>query len=817
MRRNKLVVFLIILSLALSFCLTGCSESNDYARITDVDYTAVVVDEPGSNGKVLITERITFYVHAADRNNGFWELWRDLPESEVDGVKVQYKVNSVKQVLPDGSKVEWAESPKLYWDDEDYIPENTKLGPNKWFHSPGPYNEARRQYECLLFYVNNLYRSEITFEIEYEMSNAVLRYKDCADLYISMYSGETIQYLESYKGQILIPNKDMPAAGNYFFTTYGTSDYSFPVAESKTKNQGYHTFYFELDEKDLKFNSYTEFIEFDLVSTGEDKHKFAEYASKNDYSNEYALDYIKESQEEYARTPFIYNTIKILVFLGCIICGVVLVLNGVSKINAVKRKCPFYSTNEPAQTYRDIPSDLDPKFASALVFCKDKDRDKKLNDDSATYAALMLSLARKGYIDIQDTVNENFLIYINEPKKPEAPTPFQTSFTAGARSTNPYNNTPSSPYSSIPIDAWHDNNAPAGMYAYHAATKLPNQQPEPPQQHVFPTVNGYQSLPNQPKQTQTFSWNSDPVEPVRPTVPVVNDYSPENPFFENVKPSSASTMQPVAQVEPEIKREPLTLTEEYYLDLIKRHAIDNCISMDTLRSRISVDYAYTRTFVTKMKAAVVNCGINLGYFQKSNYKEPAQTIEAAAVAAGVVSAIALIVNLFTVGTRLGLAYGGFFLLSLISLILCIYLNAQKHKYVLLTQFGEQEYTKWRGLYNFLKSDTLINDKTVVELPLWEKYLVYATAFGISEKVIKAIKIRCPEMPTQTKSIVYNTSCRSGRIHISSTRFHSSVRTGYRNSSMGYGGYGGGASRGGYGGGFGYGGGGRGGGGGGGGH
>ena len=39
----------------------------------------------------------------------------------------------------------------------------------------------------------------------------------------------------------------------------------------------------------------------------------------------------------------------------------------------------------------------------------------------------------------------------------------------------------------------------------------------------------------------------------------------------------------------------------------------------------------------------------------------------------------------------------------------------------------------------------MNEKTVIELPLWEKYLVYATAFGISDKVIKAIKIRCPDV------------------------------------------------------------------------
>ena len=59
--------------------------------------------------------------------------------------------------------------------------------------------------------------------------------------------------------------------------------------------------------------------------------------------------------------------------------------------------------------------------------------------------------------------------------------------------------------------------------------------------------------------------------------------------------------------------------------------------------------------------------------------------------------------------------------------------------MLFTQYGANEQAKWYGLYNFLNSDTLINEKEVYDLPLWEKYLIYATAFGISEKVVKAME------------------------------------------------------------------------------
>ena len=60
----------------------------DYAKITDVDFKAELVDEPGNGGKIYVTERLKFDIRAASRDNLFWELWRDLCERNVDGLKV---------------------------------------------------------------------------------------------------------------------------------------------------------------------------------------------------------------------------------------------------------------------------------------------------------------------------------------------------------------------------------------------------------------------------------------------------------------------------------------------------------------------------------------------------------------------------------------------------------------------------------------------------------------------------------------------------------------------------------------------------------
>ena len=71
-------VFLIVFGLTFNSCTEEGCNPIDYARITDVEYRAEVVDEPGSEGKIIVTERLTYDVHAAFKSNTFWELWRDL-------------------------------------------------------------------------------------------------------------------------------------------------------------------------------------------------------------------------------------------------------------------------------------------------------------------------------------------------------------------------------------------------------------------------------------------------------------------------------------------------------------------------------------------------------------------------------------------------------------------------------------------------------------------------------------------------------------------------------------------------------------------
>ena len=550
------------------------------------------------------------------------------------------------------------------------------------------------QYECVFFYVDGLYREKVTFEIEYEMHNAALRYLDCSELYLCMYSEETIKHLESFRGQILFKNEDMPNIGNYEAHTYGTNSHEFAFQESATLNPGYYTFFFELDENDLKFRPYNEYIEFDLISFGTDRYKFTDYAPANDYSDEVALDELRYEQAEYEalKTNAIHD--KLIVFILCFAFSLILLKTLLNADNNVEKKYNFYTPSMQMDYFRDIPSNLDPTFAANLVFCKEKPN-KEIKDG---YAAIMLSLVRKGYIEL-------------------------------ARINNSLS------------------------WSFYNVKIIVKYQPQP----IVQTV-------------------------------VIPD--PVDNFFTENQPQNIQTNEIIEEA-PSL--EPLTPTEEHYFNLIRRHAAFGIeISMSSFQSKITEDYENTDSFVKNIESSIVNIGISQGYFQKANYKEPSKKLLSKAKSCAIMGILLLVVvNLISYHTRLDLAWGGYTLLGATFMFGAYIYRMLSKKYVLLTQFGEDEYVKWRGLYNFLNSETLINERTVIELPIWEQYLVYATAFGISDKVIAALNIRCPEIANDSP-ILSNSYYRSRSFYSSSRTFRSSARTASHAARSG--GYGGGSWR-----------------------
>lgn len=68
---------------------------------------------------------------------------------------------------------------------------------------------------------------------------------------------------------------------------------------------------------------------------------------------------------------------------------------------------------------------------------------------------------------------------------------------------------------------------------------------------------------------------------------------------------------------------------------------------------------------------------------------------------------------------------------------------RKHKRFFLTEKGIKEYKNLFGLKNFLDNFTIINEREVKEVELWDNYLIVATIFGTSSKVLREFKELIP--------------------------------------------------------------------------
>ncbi len=74
----------------------------------------------------------------------------------------------------------------------------------------------------------------------------------------------------------------------------------------------------------------------------------------------------------------------------------------------------------------------------------------------------------------------------------------------------------------------------------------------------------------------------------------------------------------------------------------------------------------------------------------------------------------------------------------------------------LKQKGVDEQEKWKAFKKYMEKFSLLKDKEAPSLTVWEHYLVFATAFGISKKVLKQLKVIYPEINDNDKINTYST-------------------------------------------------------------
>ena len=75
----------------------------------------------------------------------------------------------------------------------------------------------------------------------------------------------------------------------------------------------------------------------------------------------------------------------------------------------------------------------------------------------------------------------------------------------------------------------------------------------------------------------------------------------------------------------------------------------------------------------------------------------------------------------------------------LTILKTIALMKYNKKITVYTQSGTDEKQMWIGLKKYMEDFSMLNEREIPEIAIWEHFLVYATAFGIADKVIKQLK------------------------------------------------------------------------------
>lgn len=136
-------------------------------------------------------------------------------------------------------------------------------------------------------------------------------------------------------------------------------------------------------------------------------------------------------------------------------------------------------------------------------------------------------------------------------------------------------------------------------------------------------------------------------------------------------------------------------------------------------------------------------------------------------------------------------------LAITLLINLVLTSIQMKRTNVYTQKGINEKEKWKGLKKYMEEFSLLKEKEVPEIVLWEKFLVYATVFGISDKVLKQLKIVYPDLDNMIQDGTYPymyLMINTDFSHSFVSAVSSSMSSAYSSATGGGGGFSGGGGR-----------------------
>ena len=103
----------------------------------------------------------------------------------------------------------------------------------------------------------------------------------------------------------------------------------------------------------------------------------------------------------------------------------------------------------------------------------------------------------------------------------------------------------------------------------------------------------------------------------------------------------------------------------------------------------------------------------------------------------IVAFIGILCMIITSGIFVAKYYFAFFIITLLTFALNSY-TAYRCQAVALTKVGKKEQAKLMELKKYINDYSLIKNRDLESVIIWDEYLAYATAFGIPNKITDSI-------------------------------------------------------------------------------
>lgn len=157
-------------------------------------------------------------------------------------------------------------------------------------------------------------------------------------------------------------------------------------------------------------------------------------------------------------------------------------------------------------------------------------------------------------------------------------------------------------------------------------------------------------------------------------------------------------------------------------------------------SSLSTGSKFNNSYTSWMKS-VISIGKKQDFFRSKS-------------AAYAISIILLVISFFTqvIGASLGVDYILLYFIFIFAIILVI-ITAKSMNY---NEKGTLHIKKWNAFKNFLKDFGDFAPKELPEVKLWERYLVYATIFGLAKKLQKDMNVKIKEFDDSIQTSYTNT-------------------------------------------------------------